>query len=143
MKIGILSRYPELYSTQRLRRAAAERGHEVRIVNFLRCTVGITSGRPSVTYGSEQLRFDAIIPRIGVSNTYYGTAVVRQFEVMGVVSAISSQSITRSRDKLRALQLLANAGLDLPITGIAHSIKDVDSLIDLVGGPPLIIKLIQ
>lgn len=143
MKIGILSRRPELYSTQRLRKAAAKRGHDVRIVNFARCAMGLVDDRPVVSYGGQMLAFDAIVPRIGVSNTFYGTAVVRQFEVMGAVSAVSSQAITRARDKLRALQLLSREEIGIPRTGIAHSTKDTDGLLEFVGGPPVIVKNVE
>ena len=105
--------------------------------------MNITSHKPQVLFGGEPLNFDAIIPRIGASQTFYGTAVVRQFEMMGVYSANESQAIARSRDKLRALQLLSASGVGLPVTGFARSTKDVDGLINLVGGPPLIIKLLE
>ena len=143
MKLGILSRNGKLYSTKRLVEAAKERGHEVRVVDFLRCYMNITSKSPKVILAGEELDFDAIIPRIGASHTFYGTSVVRQFEVMNVLSANESQAITRSRDKLRSMQLLARAGLGLPVTSFAHSTKDVDGLIDIVGGAPLIIKLLE
>ncbi len=143
MKIGILSRNPALYSTARLREAGEARGHEVEVVDFLRCTMDITSRQPAVFYRGRRLRFDAIIPRIGATHTFYGTAVVRQFEMMGIFSANESQAITRSRDKLRALQLLSRAAIGLPVTGFAHSIKDIDHLLSTVGGPPLVIKLLE
>ena len=143
MKLGILSRNAKLYSTKRLVEAAEERGHEVRVVDYLRCYMNITSKKPKVIFAGEELDFDAIIPRIGASRTFYGTAVVRQFEVMYVLSANESQAITRSRDKLRSLQLLARAGIGLPVTGFAHSTKDIDGLIDIVGGAPLIVKLLE
>jgi ribosomal protein S6--L-glutamate ligase len=143
MKIGILSRKASLYSTNRLVEAAKSRGHEVRVVDYLRCYMNITSHRPSVIYRGEELDFDAIIPRVGASHTFYGTAVVRQFEMMGVYSANESQAISRSRDKLRSLQLLARAGIGLPVTGFAHSTKDVEGLLDVVGGAPLVIKLLE
>ena len=143
MKLGILSRNGNLYSTKRLVEAATERGHEVRVVDFLRCYMNITSKSPKVILAGEELDFDAIIPRIGASHTFYGTSVVRQFEVMNVLAANESQAITRSRDKLRSMQLLARAGLGLPVTSFAHSTKDVDGLIDIVGGAPLIIKLLE
>ena len=113
------------------------------IIDYSRCYMNITSHKPQVLWGGEPLNFDAIIPRIGASQTFYGTAVVRQFEMMGVFSANESQAIARSRDKLRALQLLSASGVGLPITGFARSTKDVDGLIKLVGGPPLIIKLLE
>lgn len=143
MKIGILSRDPALYSTTRLREAGEARGHEVEVVDYLRCYMNITSRQPAVIYRSRRLRFDAVIPRIGATHTFYGTAVVRQFEMMGVFSANESQGITRSRDKLRSLQLLSRAAIGLPVTGFAHSIKDIDHLIETVGGPPLVIKLVE
>ncbi|QQR91858.1 MAG: 30S ribosomal protein S6--L-glutamate ligase [Myxococcales bacterium] len=143
MKIGILSRKSELYSTQRLVESAQSRGHEVRVVDYSRCYMNITSLRPQVLYGGEALHFDAVIPRIGASLTFYGTAVVRQFEMMGVYSSNTSQAISRSRDKLRALQLLAREGIGLPVTGFARSTKDVDGLISVVGGAPLIVKLLE
>ncbi len=143
MKIGILSRDPALYSTTRLRAAGEARGHEVEVVDYLRCYMNITSRKPAVIYRGRRLRFDAIIPRIGATHTFYGTAVVRQFEMMGVFSANESQGITRSRDKLRSLQLLSRAAIGLPVTGFAHSIKDIDHLIETVGGPPLVIKLLE
>lgn len=143
MKIGILSRKPSLYSTRRLRQAAEERGHDVEIVNPLRCYMDITARHPKVMNRNGPLRFDAIIPRIGASITFYGTAVVRQFEVMGVFTVAESQAIARSRDKLRSLQLLSREGLGMPVTGFARSGQDIGPLIDLVGGAPLIIKLLE
>ena len=143
MKIGILSRNKELYSTRRLCEAAEDKGHEVKVVDYLRCYMNITTKRPKVIFAGTELEFDAIIPRIGASRTFYGTAVVRQFEVMDVLSANESQAITRSRDKLRSMQLLARAGVGLPVTSFAHSTKDIDGLIDIVGGAPLIIKLLE
>lgn len=144
MKIGILSRKSSLYSTRRLKEAGEQRGHEVYIIDYLRCYMDITSHRPKVMYQEQALEgYDAIIPRIGASQTFYGTAVVRQFEMMGVYPANESQAISRSRDKLRSLQLLARKGIGLPVTGFAHSTKDIDGLIDTVGGPPLVVKLIE
>ena len=143
LRIGILSRHPELYSPQRLRRVAASRGHDARIVNYNRCFMGISSSRPAIVYGGERLALDAALPRIGVSGTAYGTAVVRQLEVLGVAVINGSRAIQQSRDKIRALQILAEEGLPVPATGIAHSTKDIDGLIELVGGPPLVIKILQ
>lgn len=143
MKLGILSRGPQLYSTRRLREAAETRGHEVRVVDYLRCYMNINANNPHVVLTGENLDFDAVIPRIGASNTFYGTAVVRQFEMMGVFPANESQAITRARDKLRSLQLLAREGINMPVTGFAHSTKDLDGLIDMVGGAPMIIKLLE
>ena len=144
MNLAILSRNAQLYSTRRLREAAEERGHDVRIVDYLRCVIDITSHRPAIVYGGAKLEgVDAVIPRIGATHTFYGTAVVRQFEMMGVYPAVESQAISRSRDKLRALQLLAAEGVGLPVTSFAHSTKDLDGLISLVGGAPLVVKLLE
>ncbi|MBK6769667.1 MAG: 30S ribosomal protein S6--L-glutamate ligase [Ardenticatenales bacterium] len=143
MKIGILSRRAALYSTTRLREAAEARGHEVQIVDYLRCYMNITSQKPSVILGGKNLDFDAIIPRIGATYTFYGTAVVRQFEMMGVFAANESQAISRSRDKLRSLQLLSREGIGMPVTGFAHATKDIEGLIDSVGKPPFVIKLLE
>lgn len=144
MKIGILSRKPELYSTRRLVEAAQQRGHEVRVIDPLRCYMNITSHNPSIHYRGEQLSgFDAIIPRIGASVTFYGTAVVRQFEMMGVYCVNESVAISRSRDKLRCLQLLARKGVGLPVTGFANSTMYTQDLINIVGGTPLVIKLLE
>ena len=143
MRIAILSRRPSLYSTSRLKEAGKNRGHEMSVVDYLRCYMDITSRRPQVIYQGEPLQVDAIIPRIGASNTFYGTAVVRQFEMMGVFVANESQAISRSRDKLRSLQLLARDGVGLPVTGCAHSTKDIDGVISLAGGTPLVVKLIE
>ena len=144
MKIAVLSRKSSLYSTRRLVEAGKARGHEMRVVNYLGCYMNITSHRPSVHYKGEELAgFDAIIPRIGASYTFYGTAIVRQFEMMGVFPTNESQAITRSRDKLRAFQLLARKGIGLPVTGFARNIQDIDDLIQMVGGAPLLIKLLE
>lgn len=143
MRIGILSRKSSLYSTRRLVAAAEERGHEVRVVDYLRCYMNITARKPAILLEGEKLEFDAVIPRIGASVTFYGTAVVRQFEMMGVFSANESQAIARSRDKLRALQLLSRVGVGLPVTGFARDTRDTRGLIEAVGGAPLIIKLLE
>ena len=144
MNIAILSRNAKLYSTRRLVEAAEARGHEVRVLDVLRCYMNITSNRPSIHYKGEDLTgFDAVIPRIGASVTFYGTAVLRQFEMMDVYPANESEAISRSRDKLRSLQLLARKGIGLPVTGFAHSPDDVGDLIDMVGGAPLVIKLLE
>lgn len=144
MKIAVLSTNPNLYSTRRLKEAGDEHGHEIHVVNYRRCYMNITSHKPKVIFGGEELvGFDAIIPRVGASHTFYGTAVVRQFEMMGVFSVNESQAITRSRDKLRCLQLLARRGIGLPITGFADSTKDIAGLIEQVGGAPLVIKLLE
>lgn len=144
MKLAILSRNPKLYSTRRLVEAAEARGHEVHVLDVLRCYMNITSLKPEVHYKGENLTgFDAVIPRIGASVTFYGTAVLRQFEMMNVYPLNESVAISRSRDKLRALQLLSRKGIGLPVTGFAHRPDDVDDLIKMVGGAPLVIKLLE
>lgn len=144
MKIAILSQNPHLYSTKRLREAGQEQGHDMRVIDYLRCYMNITSKKPTIVYKGQPLEnFDAIIPRIGASKTFYGTAVVRQFEVMDVFSPNQSQAISRSRDKLRSMQILAREGVGLPITGFAHATQDIDGLIEMVGGAPLVIKLLE
>ena len=144
MKIAILSRNPSLYSTRRMVEAGIDLGHEMRVIDPLRCYMTIASQRPTIHYKGEELDgFDAIIPRIGASITFYGTAVVRQFEMMGVYSINESVAISRSRDKLRSLQLLARKGIGLPVTGFAHSTQYTNDLIQLVGEAPLVIKLLE
>jgi ribosomal protein S6--L-glutamate ligase len=144
MKIGILSRNPKIYSTHRLVKAALSRGHAVRVVNPLRCYMNITSSKPMVYYRDERLdEFHVVIPRIGASITHYGSAVLRQFEMMGVFSLNESTSITRSRDKLRCLQILSRSGIGLPVTSYAHSTKMTEKLIRMVGGAPCVIKLLE
>jgi len=144
MKIALLSRNAKLYSTRRLVEAAKARGHEIRILDVLRCYMNITSHRPGIHYkGEEVTAFDAIIPRIGASVTFYGTAVLRQFEMMGVYTLNESVAISRSRDKIRALQLLSRKGIGLPVTGFANKPDDIQDLIKMVGGAPLVIKLLE
>ena len=144
MKIAILSRNSKLYSTRRLVEAAKQRGHEVRVLDVLHCYMDITSHSPKIHYRGEILEgFDAVIPRIGASVTFYGTAVLRQFEMMGVYPLSESVAISRSRDKLRSLQLLSRKGIGLPVTGFAHKPDDVEDLIKMVGGAPLVIKLLE
>ncbi len=144
MRIAILSRNRKLYSTRRLVEACEERGHEVRVLDTLKCYMDIASRRPSVHYRGEELPpFDAVIPRIGASITFYGTAVVRQFEMMGTYSLNESVAISRSRDKLRSLQILARAGIGLPLTGFASSPDSTHDLIQLVNGAPLVVKLLE
>ncbi len=144
MNIAILSRLPHLYSTRRLVEAAQQRGHSVKVVDTLRCYMNITSKNPEVHYGGKKLdHIDAVIPRIGASITFYGTAVVRQFEMMGVFTLNESVAISRSRDKLRSLQLLARKGIGMPITGFSRSPDDVRDLIKIASGAPLVIKLIE
>lgn len=143
MKIGILSRHMKIYSTKRLVDAAQQRDHEVQVIDVLKCYMNITANQPSVHYRGQILTFDAIIPRIGASVTAYGTAVLRQFEVGGVYSVNDSIAISRSRDKLRAHQLLARKGVGMPITGYAHAADATDELIEFVGGAPLVVKLME
>ena len=144
MKIAILSRRASIYSTRRLVEAAKARGHEVRVIDPLRCYMNITSHRPMIHYRGETLEgYDAVIPRIGASITFYGTAVLRQFEMMGVFPLNESVAITRSRDKLRSLQLLSRKGIGLPVTGFAHSPDDTQDVLKMVGGAPLVIKLLE
>lgn len=144
MKIAILSRNAKLYSTRRLVEAGQLAGHEMHVIDTPRCYMSIASHKPEIHYKGRVLQdFDAVVPRIGSSITFYGTAVVRQFEMMGVFPVNESQAISRSRDKLRSLQLLARRGVGLPITGFAHSPDDVNDLIQMVNGPPLVIKLLE
>ncbi len=144
MKIGILSRKRDLYSTRRLVEAAEKRGHSVRVIDPLRCYMNISARKPTIHFKGEPLTgFDAIIPRIGASITFYGTAVVRQFEMMDVYCLNESQAISRARDKLRSMQLMAREGIGMPITGFAHSPDDKSDLMNLIGEPPFIIKLLE
>lgn len=144
MRIALLSRNKNLYSSRRLIEAAEERGHEVQVLDVLRCYMNITSHSPSMHYKGEELgEYDAVIPRIGASVTMYGTAVLRQFEMMGTYPLNESVAISRSRDKLRSLQLLSRKGIGLPITGFANKPDDITDLIKMVGGAPLVIKLLQ
>jgi ribosomal protein S6--L-glutamate ligase len=144
MNIAILSRRPRLYSTRQLFEAGKLRGHNMRIIDPLRCYMSNRSQAPAIHYKGENLgAYDAVIPRIGASITFYGTAVLRQFEMMGVFAANESIAITRSRDKLRTIQLLSRRGVDVPTTGFAHSPDQIDDLIQMVGGTPLIIKLLE
>ncbi len=144
MKIGILSRNANLYSTRRLVEACEQRGHEVQVIDTLKCYMDITSSSPAVWYQGEKLEgFDAIIPRIGASITQYGLSVIRQFEMMGAYTLTESIALGRSRDKLRSLQLLSRKGVGMPKTGFAHSVDNTKELIDLVGGAPLVIKLTE
>jgi ribosomal protein S6--L-glutamate ligase len=144
VKICLLARNPRLYSHRRLCDAARDAGHEIEVVNTLRCYMNITSRRPELHYNGAILQgFDAVIPRIGASVTYYGLSVLRQFEMMGVWPLNESVAIGRSRDKLRCMQLLARAGIGLPVTAFAHDPKQTAEVLKLVGGPPVIIKLIE
>ena len=144
MKLAILSREPKSYSTQRLVEAATARGHEAVVVDHLQCNLVLEKGRPSIIYQGALLEgIDAIIPRIGASVTFYGTAVVRQFEMMKVRTAVDSQSIVRSRDKLRSMQILSRAGVGMPKTAFTNYSADVPAMINQVGGAPVIIKLLE
>ena len=144
MKIVVLSRNPRLYSTARIVEEATAAGHEARVVDTLKCYMDITSSNPSVWYRGEKLeRQDVVIPRIGASITDYGTAVIRQFEMMDTYSLVGSIPLGRSRSKLRALQLLSRKGLGMPVTGFAHDVHNTRELIKLVGGAPLVVKLLE
>ena len=144
MKIAMLARNPELYTHKRLKAAAEERGHTLDIINTLRCYMNIASRRPEVYYNGEKLvGYDAVIPRIGASITFYGMAVLRQFEMQGVYPLNESVGIGRSRDKLRSMQLLARDGIGLPVTTFAHDPKQTEEVLDLAGGAPVVIKLLE
>lgn len=144
MKIGILSRNASLYSTKRLIEACRTRGHEVKVIDALRCYMNINSEKPEIHFKGEELSgFDAVIPRIGASVTFYGTAVLRQFEMMNVYPVNESVAISRSRDKLRSMQLLSRKGIGMPITGFASKPDDIKDLLDMVGGAPVVIKLLE
>lgn len=144
MRIAILSRNASLYSTRRLVEACKERDHDVDVLNTLKCYMDIAAHRPSVHYRGKEIEpYDAVIPRIGASVTFYGASVLRQFEMMGAYPLNESVAITRSRDKLRSLQIMARAGIGLPLTGFANSPDDTKDLIALVGGAPLVVKLLH
>lgn len=144
MKIAVLSRKEALYSTARLVEAGRERGHETEVVNYARCYITIEKGQPRLNYQKMRLsNIDAVIPRIGASFTFFGTAVVRQFEMMNVFTINPSQAIVRSRDKLRAHQILSGAGVSMPSTGFARSVDEVDEVVEQVGGFPVILKLLE
>lgn len=144
MRIAILSRNGNLYSTNRLVEAGQKRGHEMMVIDHQKCVLVIEQSQPRIIYKGEELKgIDAIIPRIGASVTFYGAAVVRQFEQMHVFSTVESQALVRSRDKLRSLQLLAKAGIGMPKTAFASSPKDIDDVIKQVGGAPVVIKLLE
>lgn len=144
MNIAILSRDPKLYSTQRLKEAGESRGHKVEIINHMKCVLLIEKKNPMVWYNGRKLDyFDAIIPRIGASVTFYGAAVVRQFEMMKVFTAVESQALIRSRDKLRSLQILSRAGIGLPKTIFMDYSRETEGVIEAVGGAPVVIKLLE
>jgi len=144
MNIAILSRDQKLYSTRRLKEAGEKHGHKVEIIDHMKCVLLIEKKNPMVLYNGRKLDyFDAIIPRIGASVTFYGAAVVRQFEMMKVFTAIESQALIRSRDKLRSMQILSRAGLGLPKTAFMDYMKDTEGIIEAVGGAPVVIKLLE
>ncbi len=144
MRIAILSRNADLYSTKRLCQAARQRGHEVQVLDHLKCYAVIERGNPSVYHEARCIdHVEAVIPRIGTSVTQYGAAIVRQFEMMQVFSAVKSLAITRSRDKLRSLQILSKAGVGLPKTAFATSPSAIDDVLSQVGGVPVVIKLLE
>ncbi|MBM3428125.1 MAG: 30S ribosomal protein S6--L-glutamate ligase [Bacteroidetes bacterium] len=144
MKIVVLSRNPKLYSTSRLVEAGQARGHEVIVLDHLKCNLVIEKKNPKIIYKGQEIKdVQAVIPRIGASVTFYGTAVVRQFEMMHVFTAVESQALVRSRDKLRSMQILSRAGLGLPKTIFTNYSKDVDRTLQEVGGAPVVIKLLE
>jgi len=144
MKIAVLSQKKSLYSTRRLVEAAKQRGHEVRVIDPLRCYMNITSQQPLIYHRGKPLAdLDAVIPRIGASILFYGTALVRQFETMGVFTLNRSTAISCARDKLRSMQLLSRKGIGLPVTGFAHAPDDIKGVIKMVGGAPLVLKLLD
>ncbi|HBB53678.1 MAG TPA: 30S ribosomal protein S6--L-glutamate ligase [Legionellales bacterium] len=145
MKIAILATNPNLYSHQRLIKEGESRGHEMVVINPLNCSLNVNAASPSVYYKGGRIleKFDAIIPRVGASNTFYGTAVLRHFEAMGVYTLNTSLAISRSRDKFRSLQLLARKGIPMPLTGFAQSPDSTEDLIQMVGGSPVVIKLLE
>ena len=143
MKLGILSQDIRLYSTSRLYESAKNRGHDTEVVSYLRCYMNIAKAKPRIFFQGRQMNFDVVIPRIAATWTFYGAAVVRQFELMGALSANSSASISRSRDKLRALQLIGNSGVEMPVTGYVHLSRDIESVLNTVGQPPYVIKLLE
>jgi len=144
MKIAMLARNPNLYTHKRLVEAAKQRGHSIDIINTLRCIIDIASHRPTVHYQDKCLDdYDAVIPRIGASITFYGLAVLRQFEMMGIYPLNESVGIGRSRDKLRCMQLLSRDGIGLPVTAFAQDPDQSSQVIDIVGGAPAVIKLLE
>lgn len=144
MKIYILSRNANLYSTRRLLEAGQKRGHEMSVIDYLACNVMVEQGKPYMLYHGKPLEVpDAVIPRVGASRTFYGCAVVRQFEMMHVFTSVKSQAIVRSRDKLRSMQILSRHGLGLPATAFASSPDQIKSLMKKLGGPPIVIKLLE
>ncbi|MPZ09725.1 MAG: 30S ribosomal protein S6--L-glutamate ligase [Kiloniellaceae bacterium] len=144
MRIALMARNPTLYSHQRLIEAAEGRGHEIEVIDTMRVYIHIASHRPEMYYRGEKVEgFDAVIPRIGASVTFFGTAVLRQFEMMGVYPLNESVAISRSRDKLRSHQLLARRGIGLPVTIFAHSTSRAEEIVEMLGGAPVVIKLLE
>jgi ribosomal protein S6--L-glutamate ligase len=144
LKIAILSRNTRLYSTKRLVEAGMERGHDMYVIDPLRCYMNLATDNPEIHFKGRKLEdLDAIIPRIGASVTFYATAVLRQFEMTGVFTLNDSDAIVRARDKLRSLQLLSRFGIAMPVTGFAHAPDDTEDLMKLVGDAPMIIKLTE
>jgi len=144
MKIVVLSRNPNSYSTKRLVEAGQKRHHEMRVLDHTKCVLVIEKNKPHIIYREEEVKgVSAVIPRIGASVTFYGASVVRQFEMMKIFTAVESQALVRSRDKLRSLQLLARAGIGMPKTAFASTTKYVDNLIEQAGGVPCVIKLLE
>ncbi len=144
MKIVVLSRNPNLYSTSRIVEAGEQRGHEMLVVDHMKCDIIIERRKPKILYrGKELTGVDAVIPRIGASVTFYGTAVVRQFEMMKIFTSVESQALVRSRDKLRSLQILSRAGLNLPKTAFTNYSKDSNRILEQLGKSPYVIKLLE
>ncbi len=144
MKIALLTRNPKLYSHKRLIETAQARGHEIVPIDYLKCYMNITSKKPELRFMGEKLEgFEAVIPRIAASHTFYGLAVLRQFEMMGVYPLNESVAIGRSRDKLRSLQLLARDGVGLPVTAFANDSTRTDDVLKIVGGAPVVVKLLE
>ena len=144
MKIAVLSRGKNIYSTKRILEAGENRGHEMLLLDHMKCVLVIEAGRPHIYFNGKEIKnVDAVIPRIGASVTFYGAAVVRQFEMMKIFTAVESQALVRSRDKLRSLQILARAGLGMPKTAFANQSKDIDNLLEAIGGAPCVIKLLE
>ena len=143
MRLGILSQDISLYSTSRLYESAKKRGHETEVISYLRCYMNIAKANPRVFFKGREIIYDVVIPRIAATWTFYGASVVRQFELIGALSANSSASISRSRDKLRALQLIGNSGVEMPVTGYVHLSRDIESVLLTVGKPPYVIKLLE
>lgn len=144
MRVYILSRNKELYSTQRLVEAGEQRGWEIRVIDYLKCSIEIQKGKLNINYMGEELPVpDAIIPRIGASRTFYGTAMVRHFEIMGAFSTSGNLAIARSRDKLRSLQVLSKKGVDMPKTVFASNKSSAKDVIELSGGAPLVLKILE